>query len=136
MAISSYNARLMKGTGATPTWSKLIDVKTTPQLGGAPELLETTTLSDNMQTYISGIQATEAMTFTTNYTKTDYTTLKALENTTGDYAVWFGNAGDGADGKYKFKGQLSVFINEAAVNAVVEMTITIVPSTVITADAT
>ncbi len=136
MAISSYNARLMKGTAGTPmTWAKLLDVKTTPQLGGAPELLETTTLSDNMQTYINGIQASEAMTFTANYDDEQYDTLKLLENTTVDYAVWFGNSGDGADGKYKFKGQLSVFINETSVNSVVEMTVTIAPSTVITKDA-
>jgi hypothetical protein len=74
------------------------------------------------------------MTFTANYDDEEYDTLKLLENTTVDYAVWFGNAGDGADGKYKFKGQLSVFINETSVNSVVEMTITIAPSTVITKD--
>ena len=134
-AISSYNAKLMKGTGEVPTWTQLIPVKTTPQLGGAPEMLETTTLDDNMQTYINGIQTSEAMTFLANYDKTKYTELKLLENTTTDYAVWFGNAGTGLDGKYKFKGQLSVFINETAVNGVIEMTITIVPSTPITPDA-
>jgi hypothetical protein len=136
MAISSYNARLMKGSGSggTITWTKLIDVKTTPQLGGAPELLETTTLSDSAQTYINGIQSTEAMTFVANYSSADYDSLKLLENQTNDYAVWFGNNGDGAEGKFKFKGQLSVFINETSVNSVVEMTITIVPTTVITRD--
>lgn len=135
MAISSYNAKLMHDTGTgTPTWTQLLPVKTTPQLGGAPEQLETTTLDDNMQTYINGIQASEAMTFTANYDDAKYDELKLLENTTEKYAVWFGNDGLGADGKYKFDGQLSVFINETAVNGVVEMTITINPSTVITKD--
>lgn len=136
MAISSYNAKLMHDTGSsgTPNWTQLIPVKTTPQLGGAPEQLETTTLDDNMQTFINGIQSAEAMTFTANYDSEKYDELKALENKTEKYAVWFGNDGDGADGKFSFEGQLSVFINETSVNSVVEMTITINPSTPIQKD--
>ena len=44
MAISTYKVFLMKKT--SETWSKLIDIKDFPDLGGSPELLETTTLSD------------------------------------------------------------------------------------------
>lgn len=135
MAISSYNAKLMHGTGSPVTWAQLLPVKTTPQLGGAPEQLETTTLDDNMQTYINGIQTAEAMSFTANYDSEKYDELKLLENKTEKYAVWFGNNGDGAEGKFSFEGQLSVYVNETAVNGVVEMTITINPSTVITKDA-
>ena len=32
-------------------------------------MLETTTLSDNMQTYIPGVQSLDALEFTANYTK-------------------------------------------------------------------
>lgn len=140
MAISSYKVFLMKGTGSTPTYEKLIDIKDFPDLGGAPEMLETTTLSDGSQTYILGIQKLEALEFTANYTKTDYETLAALVGTDTDYAVWFGatEAGgvitpDGADGKFAFKGQLSVYVEGGGVNEVVDMIITIAPSTVITA---
>jgi len=132
MAISSYNAKLMHDSATTTvseissaTWTKLLPVKTTPQLGGAPEQLETTTLDDNMQTFINGIQQTSQATFTANYSKTDYKALKALENTSQAFCVYFGNDGDGADGKFAFIGQLSVSVNETAVNSVVEMTITI-----------
>lgn len=137
MAISSFNAKLMHGTGSSDsiTWTQLIPVKTTPQLGGAPEMLETTTLDDNMQTFINGIQASEAMTFLANYDSEKYDELKALENKTEEYAVWFGNDGDGSAGKFSFSGQLSVFVNETSVNGVVEMTVTIVPSTPIEKDA-
>jgi hypothetical protein len=140
MAISTYKAYLMKGTGSTPTWEKLIDIKDFPDLGGAPEMLESTTLSDGAQTYIPGIQSVEALEFTANYTKTDYTTLAALAGTDADYAVWFGATEtggvitpDGSDGKFAFKGQLSVFVVGGGVNEVVDMTITIAPSTAITA---
>lgn len=135
MAISSYNAKLMHGTGEIPTWEQLLPVKTTPQLGGAPEMLETTTLDDNMQTFINGIQTSEAMNFTANYDSEKYDELKLLENKTEKYAVWFGNDGNGSAGKFSFEGQLAVFVNETSVNGVVEMTITIVPSTPIEKDA-
>ena len=141
MAISTYKIFLMKKTDTT--WSKLIDIKEFPDLGGAPEMLETTTLSDNMQTYIPGIQSLDALEFSTNYTKTDFTALKALDGVENEYDVWFGGteSGDtitptGTDGKFKFKGQLSVFPVGGGVNEVVGMTITIAPSTPITIDTT
>ena len=142
MAISTYKIFLMmKGDGST--YTKLVDIKDFPDLGGAPEMLETTTLSDNMQTYIPGIQSIDALEFTANYTKTDFTTLKALEAQEKEFAVWFGatnNSGtltpDGSDGKFEFKGQLSVFPVGGGVNEVVNMNITIAPSTPITFSAT
>ena len=88
MAISTYKVFLMKKTDTT--WSKLIDIKEFPDLGGAPEMLETTTLSDNMQTYIPGIQSLDALEFKTNYTLGEYKTLKALEGIDNEYGVWFG----------------------------------------------
>ncbi len=138
MAISTYKVFLMKkGTG--DTYEKLIDIKDFPDLGGAPEMLETTTLSDGVQTYIPGIQSLEALEFTANYTKADFTTLKALEDTPTAFAVWFGGteAGgvttpDGSDGKFNFTGLLSVFVVGGGVNEVVDMTITIAPSSAIT----
>lgn len=141
MAISTYKIFLMK-KGET-AYEKLIDIKEFPDLGGAPEMLETTTLSDNMQTYIPGIQSLDALEFTTNYTLAEYKKLKALEGIDNEYAVWFGGteSGDvvtptGSDGKFKFNGQLSVFPVGGGVNEVVGMTITIAPSTPITIDAT
>lgn len=137
MAISTYKVFLMKKT--SETYEKLIDIKDFPDLGGAPEMLETTTLSDKMQTYIPGIQSLDALEFTANYTKDDYTKLKALEGVENDYAVWFGGTESGGvvtptgtDGKFQFKGQLSAFPVGGGVNEVVSMTVTIAPSTPIT----
>lgn len=141
MAISTYRAYLMQGTGDTPIWAKLIDIKDFPDLGGEPEMLETTTLSDGAQTYIAGIQSVDALSFTANYTATDFSTLKALEGTKTDFAIWFGATAatppvpDGSNGKFTFEGELSVYVTGGGVNEVVEMTITIVPSTVITFSA-
>lgn len=141
MAISTYKVFLMKGTtsSGSTTYAKLIDIKEFPDLGGAPEMLETTTLSDNMQTYIPGIQSLDALEFTANYTKADFEDLKELEGTECDFAVWFGGTESGGtltptgtDGKFEFKGKLSVFPVGGGVNEVVDMTITIAPSTPIT----
>lgn len=140
MAISTYKVFLMKK--ATTVWEKLVDIKEFPDLGGTPEMLETTTTSDKMQTYIPGIQSLDALEFTSNYTLSDYTKLKALEGKEEEYAVWFGGteSGDtvtptGSDGKFKFKGQLSVFPNGGGVNEVVGMTIAIASSTPISMDS-
>lgn len=139
MAISTYKIFLMKkGTGQSATYSKLVDIKSFPDLFGAPDMLETTTLSDGAQTYILGIQNQDGLEFTANYTKADFTTLKALEGTETEFAIWFGATVSngvatptGTDGKYEFKGLLNVSINGGGVNEVVDMTISIAPTTVI-----
>ena len=46
MAISTYKVFLMKKAASGGTYSKVVDIKDFPDLGGAPEMLETTTLSD------------------------------------------------------------------------------------------
>ena len=136
MATSTYKTFLMKKSGSD--WSKLIDIKDFPDLGSAPEMLETTTLSDGMKTFILGIQNNEGLSFTANYDKTGYEALKALVGTTTDFAVWFGatvSSGvatpTGSEGKFAFSGQLDVYVNGKGTNEVRDMTITIAPSTAI-----
>lgn len=142
MAISTYKVFLMKKGASADTYEKLVDIKKFPDLGGEPEMLETTTLSDNMQTYIAGIQSLDGLSFTANYDMTDFQKLKALEGKTGSYAVWFGGqesggvvTPDGSNGKFEFDGQLSVYPVGGGVNEVVDMNISIAPSTPITFSA-
>ena len=125
------------------TYTKLTDIKEFPDLGGEPEMLETTTLSDNMQTYIAGIQSMDGLSFSANYDMTDYQTLKALEGKKESYAVWFGGTEssgtvtpDGSNGKFAFDGELSVYPVGGGVNEVVGMNITIAPSSPIKFSAT
>lgn len=139
MAISTYKVFLMKKGDSDETYSKLCDIKEFPDLGGEPEMLETTTLSDNMQTYIAGIQSLDGLSFTANYDMATFKKLKELEGKENSYAVWFGGTGtanavtpDGSNGKFAFKGQLSVFPVGGGVNEVVDMNISIAPSTPIT----
>lgn len=141
MAISTYCVFLMKKESTGNTYSKLIDIKEFPDLGGDPEMLETTTLSDKMQTFIAGIQSMDAMQFTANYTLSEYKKLQALNGKTESYAVWFGGTESGgtltptgSDGKFKFDGQLTCYPNGGGVNEVINLTISIAPSTPITLD--
>ena len=134
MAISTYKSFLMVKNAST--WEKLIDIKSFPDLGGAPELLETTTLSDSMTTNIMGIQSLDALEFECNYSLADYTKLKKMEGEDKEFAVWLGGteaAGvatpTGSDGKFEFNGQLSVYVNGGGVNEVVNMTVSIAAST-------
>jgi len=135
MAISTFRVFLMHSTDGS-NYTKLIDIKSFPDLGGEPELLETTTLSDRMQTYIAGIQSLDALTFTANYELADYEALLAHEGLTEHYAVWFGGTGSGDtvfpvgnDGKFAFEGQLSTWTTGGGVNAVVDLNISIAPAT-------
>ena len=133
MATSTYMTYLMHKNSST--WEKLIDIQEFPDLGGEPETLETTTLSDAMQTFIEGIQSNEGLEFTTVYTKAGYTALEALVGSEEDYAVWFGATEsqgvltpDGSEGKFSFKGYLRPRVTGAGVNEVRQMTINITPS--------
>ena len=124
MAISTYGISL-RYVLANET-VKLIDIKDFPDLGGAPEMLETTTLSDGMQTYIEGIKSADALEFSANYTKADYDTCAALKGQKNTFAVYFGDEGE--NGIFTFDGYLSVRVNGGGVNEVVGMTVSIAPA--------
>lgn len=138
MASSTYKTFLMKkGTG--DTYEKLVDIKDFPDIGGAPEMLETTTLSDSMQTYIEGIQSSDAMEFTINYDLSIYETLLTMKGVETAFAIWFGGTEEngvvtptGEEGKFEFKGYLSARVVGKGANEVKEATISIAPSTPIT----
>ena len=139
MAISSYKTFLMKKGSSGSTYEKLVDIKEFPDLGGDPNMLDATTLSDPMQINIMGIQKVDALTFTANYSSVDFATLDALKGQELDLAVWFGGTESdgtltpsGDKGKFNFKGQLSVYVKGAGVDSVVEMAITVAASTKIT----
>ena len=136
MPISTYKTFLMHKASASASYEKLVDIKEFPDLGGEPELIDVTTLSDKITHYVMGVQSNEGLTFTANYDKADFTAIKALEGLTESYAVWLGGTESGgvltptgSEGKFSFEGQLSVFVAGGGVNAAVDMSITIAPST-------
>lgn len=132
----TYKTYLMYKETNGATYDKLVDIKDFSDLGGDPEKIERTTLSDGTSTFEKGIQQLEPFEFTANYTKEDFNRLNGMEEDaqgnakTYDFGVWFGGEPDnpsGVNGKYNFKGQISTKIVGAGVNAVVEMKVTITP---------
>ena len=126
MAISTQGVTLKWGT-SPQSLDKKIDIKNFPDLGGAPEMLETTTLSDDTQTYILGIQSLDALEFTANYTKEDFEAVLADARKDLYYALEFGE--NGSEGVFEWQGQHTVWVTGAEVNSVVEMVISIAPLT-------
>lgn len=118
MAINSYNTKLTIGT-------KDFAIKDFPSILGQRSALETTTLSDDAQTFIPGIrQQSESFAFLANYDAAVYAEIEAL---TGEQECKL-TFGDGSG--YSWDGSVSVSVNEGSVDAVLEMTISVTPSTV------
>lgn len=143
MARNTMYVFLMEGTGTgTLTYSKVVDIKDFPDMGGSVEALDKTTLTNWARTYIEGIEETDStLPFTSNYTLADYQTLKALEGSERHFALWIGGtkSGDtvtptGVDGKFIFDGYIHTHLLGKGVNEVMEMQSDIIPSTEITLD--
>ena len=122
MALSTFGVSLKYGSDAPNTE---VVIKDFPSLLGKRSSLETTTLSDDAQTFISGIrQQSESFDFTANYDATVYAALNALTEAQ-KWSLTF-SVGSG----YTWEGTVSASVNEGAVDAVLEMTISVTPSTV------
>ena len=105
--------------------AKLCDITSIPDLGGAPDQIDVTTLSDKQTRNINGIQSVSALEFGAWYDKATYTALSAIQaaESLGTYQVWFGQNGE--YGKFEWQGKLSVYVGAVESNAAVPMTITI-----------
>lgn len=122
MAMSAFNTVLKYGANSPTT--ELV-IKDTPVIMAKRSSLETTTLVDDARTYIPGIRETsESFDFTANYDSEVFATLNALTETQKCALVYSDGSG------YTWDGKISVSVNEAAVDAVLEMTISITPESV------
>ena len=111
MAISTYGVTLKYGTSTATTTIKIKDF---PQVLGSRSALETTTLSDDAQTFIPGIrQQSETLDFTANYDATEMDTINKL-TTVQKCELAFS---DGS--KYTWDGWVSAAVNEGSVDAVI-----------------
>ena len=122
MAISTYGVTLKYGASDATTE---IRIKDFPQILGTRSALETTTLSDDAQTFIPGIrQQSESLDFTANYDAAEMAAINALTAAQKCELAF----SDGS--KFTWTGYISAAINEGSVDAVVEMTVSITPTTV------
>lgn len=127
MATSTVDTLLMyKATAEASNYEKLIDIIEYPDLGGAPEQIDITTLSDHIKKSIQGIQELDSLEFPTNYDSEEYDKISALKDKEIHFAVYFGLNGE--YGIFEFTGMISVMINGAGVNEARKMTVTITVS--------
>lgn len=143
MAISTYKTYLMHKGSTASAYEKLIDISEFPDLGGDPEMIDVTTLSDPMKVFVLGIQGNDGFKFSGNYSHADYAKVKALEGAEQQFAVWFGattsnnvDTPTGSDGKYSFKGYIGVYVAGGGVNDKVGLNITIAPTTRVSDETT
>ena len=122
-AVSTINTVLKMGE-TTP--AKVTPIKSYPDLFGTPEQIEVTDLEDTQQTFIPGVQSVDNMEFTANYMLSNFQAIKALEGK--DLKFQFEMGDSGADGIFKWDGQVSVRISGGDVNSNREMVITVFPS--------
>ena len=136
MAMNTYMTFLMKSADNGNTYTDLVHIKDYPDFLNSINTIDVTDLQNSMHTYIMGLQDTGGdLTFTANYTKADYTTLSGL---TGEQylAIWFGGSvsggsvvPSGSDGKWSFKGLVSVGLVGKGVDEAREMQIHVTPTT-------
>lgn len=139
MATITYMTFLMHGTGSgTLSWADLCHIKDYPDFLNDVNAIDVTDLQQDSHTYIMGLKDNGGgdLPFTANYEAAKFQTLKGLEGTEQNFAIWFGGtkAGDvvtptGTDGQWTFKGYLSVGIVGKGADEAREMQIHITPTT-------
>ena len=126
-ASSTMHTYLLYKDSGSSSYSKLADIKDYPAMGGSPEQIETTTLSNEKATFVNGVQSMPTFEFLANYTKDDYKTISDLgTQTVYDFALAFGKSATNAYGElgvFTWKGQISVWVEGGGVNAAREMRI-------------
>lgn len=123
MALHTYQTILKYGKEAAETE---IRIKDFPSLLGKRSAIEITDLSDDAQVFLQGIrQQEESFDFLANYDPAVYAAINALGTEIQKCALTFS---DGSG--YTWDGQISASVNEGSVDAVIEMTISIVPASV------
>ena len=129
IAMLTNKTFLLIGSGepiGSQTFSKFVDITKYPQLGGEPEQVEVTTLSDTKKRYISGLEDTQKMEFGANYTVAAYKKVYDLQ-VAGTVQTWrlaFGDE-EGSDGLWEWQGRINAFISEGESGAARAFTFTI-----------
>lgn len=120
--ISTYMSVLKYGSDS-PT--KELKIKSFPSLLGKRNSLEVTDLSDDAQRFIPGIRSqSDSFEFTANYDASVYEEINALDAVQKCSLTFSDKSG------YTWDGYISASVNEGGVDAVIEMTIAITPTTV------
>lgn len=143
MAQTTIGTFLMYRETEEAEWRKLVDIKDYPDLGGAPEQIDATTLSHKQRVSENGVQNTSERQFTANYDSDAYDTLQNMQSSGKEYyfGVWFDispsldaetgvlTPNEATCDKHSFKGKVSAYPAGGGVNGIRDMIITLSAST-------
>ena len=122
MAMTAYNTVLKYGATSPDT---SLAIKDTPVILAKRSSVEVTCLQDDARRYIQGIRETaEAFDFTCNYDSEIFEDLNTLTGVQKCALIFSDGSG------YTWDGMISASVNEAAIDAVLEMTVSITPTSV------
>ena len=128
---SSSMAQISAGSGQDV---ETLCIKDVPDLAtsGDKDQIETTTLCDEMHTYIDGLtNLPEELTFTANYSPALFEQIKTLHDAQDDDGYYFGiMIGDtsGSNGKFIFKAKIDVNLSGFGVGEVINMSVVLKPT--------
>lgn len=134
MASTSYLCRVIykeHGNSFAGTYKLLMRAKSIPSPVGDPNLVESTTLEDDQQTYEMGIKQSDLKQVSGNLDKSYLDELAAITpGTVYDIMHLYGVDGVGSVAKYLYTGQISVKVDDVGgVDEIVGMTASIVQNT-------
>lgn len=122
MAISTYGTKFLYGADS-PT--KELAIKSYPEILAKRSALETTTLQDDAKVYIASIRETpDSLPFTMNWDAAVFAEINALDGVQKCELQFSDGSG------FTFDGYLSASNNAGEVNAVAEMTVSVMPASV------
>lgn len=124
--ILSKGIKLGYSATGTTSYTDIPNLQEVPDLGGTPDQVDVTVLTDSVYHNINGIKNLGELAFTFLYDNSsetsNYRVLKGLEDD-GTIVNWQVTFPDGT--KFTFSGQVSVTVNGAGVNTALQFTATI-----------
>lgn len=132
MASSSVGSFLMIKKAESSQYEKLVNIRSYPDLGAEPNMLDADTLSHTFIPQIRGRQQAVSGSYTILYDLNDIKTLKTYEGQEHEFSLWFGGEDSDGDGlmeptgslgKWDFKGSYTIIVTGADGEAVREATL-------------
>lgn len=123
-ATTTANTTLKSATTSGGPYTKLLDIKSYPDMGSEPDKIDTTDLSDTRyKTEILGLQDTPDLTFEANYNKETYEKIVGLRDTQQHFRLEFGEGGE--YGAFEWSGEVDIYATGGGVDEVREMTVVV-----------
>ena len=124
--ILSKDITLSYKTSASGTYAQIHNLQETPDIGGAANQVDVTTLENESYVYINGLRENSEMTFVFLYdndeSTSNYRICRGLEES-GDAIYWQIELPD--ETKFEFTGQCSTTIVGQGVNSAIQFNLTI-----------